>query len=221
MRSPFHVVVLCFGVIAGLSVPANAQGAPQLQQTKATADQKAGFPLHASVSLTQNIGSGTFVASPFNPTVSTQLTMAPSLSWQGFNFGLSQTLGMEWTQSDGTTYAHQVEMSDIGLSAGSAGWALDDLNLSLAPSLGLQLPVSLAARQAGSLGTPSLAARASWRLPEQGFAFYVKGSTGYTILVPALATRFANQPSKPFTDDLGRTVATDGCNTRKDRKSVV
>ncbi|MDP2339335.1 MAG: hypothetical protein Q8O67_00135 [Deltaproteobacteria bacterium] len=215
MRSPRFVVV-ALAVIAGLSVPAQAQTALQLQQQAA---QAAGggvkpFPLHANISLTHNVGSGTFVATPFNPTVSSQLTLAPFIAWEGFNISLSQTLGMEWTQSDSTTYGNQVEMSDIGLRVGYNKFAFADLNLVIIPSVSYQVPISLASRQAGSLGTPNLGVRAIYSLPDHGFSFYASGSTGFTFLVPALSQRFANQQPKEFEDDLGNKVTPASCITR-------
>ena len=208
-------VVAVFAVIAGLSAPAAAQTALQLQQ-QAAAEAAGGapFPLHAWISLTQNVGSGTFVASPFNPNVSSQLTLTPFLTWEGYTVLVNQSFGLEWTASELTTYANQIEMSDTSIAVRYTRLNFPELNLMLMPQVTFQVPISLLSRQAGSLGTPSAGARLIWNLPDVGASFYATGSTGFSILVPALSQRFAGEAGKPVIDDLGNSVTTQSCIVR-------
>lgn len=203
----FAVVVGISAVIAGL--PVRAQTVPlqtQLNAAKAT-DGKPKLPLHGGASLTHSVGSGTFVlGSQNNPTVGSALTLNPSLTWEGFTVLVNQSFALEYTQSDYTTQANQIELSDTQLGLRYGRFSVDDWHLQIVPSLGVALPLSMASRNLGSVGGLSLGARAIYSLPDTGFSFYGSVSAGGTWLVPALSQRFNDQEARPFVDDTGHTL---------------
>jgi hypothetical protein len=209
-----HALLVLLVLVA--AVPATAQSQLQLQQQMkgGAGEGKPPLPLHANVSLTHSVGSGTFVASPFNPTVSSNLTLNPLIAWQGFTFLVNQTFGFEYTQSDLNAAANQIEMSDTILLARYGRLALPDWNLMVIPTVGYQLPLSLASRQSGSLGTPTAALRGIWSLPEQGLSFYLQASTGYSLLIPALANRFLQEETRPLNDRVIGPITPVTCNPR-------
>jgi hypothetical protein len=198
------------------ALPAGAQSQLQLQQQMkgGAGEGKPPLPLHANVSLTHSVGSGTFVASPFNPTLSSNLTLNPLIAWNGFTFLVNQTFGFEYTQSDLNSAPNQIEMSDTILLARYGRLALSDLNLMLIPTLGFQLPLSLLSRQSGSLGTPTAAVRGIWSLPDQGVSVYLQAAGGYSLLVPALANRFLQEETRPLNDRVIGPITPVTCNPR-------
>ena len=160
-----------------VAVPAFAQDVPTAAATAPTGSGTAGeatatitptpeakkpdpFPLHGSASLTNQLGSGTFTISPPNPTLASSVTLAPSATLsKDWSLALSQTIGVEWTQNDGTTYQNQLELSDLNARVSYSGLKWEDLGLSLGLNAGYNLPLSLASRNAGSLGALSTGAR--------------------------------------------------------------
>jgi hypothetical protein len=179
------------------------------------ADQKPTFPLHGSASLTQSVGSGTFVTSPWNPTISSALTLAPSARLaDAWNLGLRQSFGLEWTQSDGTTYTNQIEMSDLTVSTSYAGVKLPDLGVAFTFGGGLDLPLSMYSRQVGRLAGLKASAGASYSNDGSGLSAGFNLGAGYGLLVPALGQRVASAPVKPYTDRLGDSITPVACNLR-------
>jgi hypothetical protein len=215
----FFVVV---ALIAGLPAAAQSPLQVQTQLRKAAEDTTDGpppLPLHVSASLTHSVGSGTFIVNTDNnPTVSSALTLNPSLSWGGFTWLVNQSFGIEYTQSDSTTNPNQVEMSDTLVGVRYTKLALEDLNVSFVPSVGYALPLSLTSRNVGSLGSITGGVRAIWNAPDYGLSFYGAASTGFTALVPALSQRFQKLASRPTVDDAGNDLATAGCNPRNDQE---
>lgn len=202
-------------LIAGL--PASAQSAVQLQQQQKAHDENAGppFPLHATASLTHSIGSGTFVTgSGNNPTLASALTLTPLASYKGFTFIANQSFGFEYTQSDYTSAANQVEMSDLSLAARYTKLSAGDFNF--IPTVSYVVPLSLTSRNFGSVGNFGAGLRAGYSLNDYGLSFYGTLTTGYTGLVPALSQRFRNNPSKPFVDDSGKSLKAINCSLRND-----
>ena len=162
----------------------------------ANADDK--FPLHASLSLTQNLGSGTFyVGTAFNPTLFTTMELAPSLVLGDFVLSAAQGLALEWTQSDSTTYANQVEIADTRFGVRWGGLRLDDAGLSLSLSAGYTLPISAASRFYGSIGGLGAGARGAWTWKQIGLTVSSGANVGGNVLVPALA---GDVQDRPFTD---------------------
>jgi hypothetical protein len=204
-----------FVVVVAPATQARAQA--QLQQVAADADAKnPPLPVRAWVGLTQNVGSGTFVTSPGNPTTSTTLSLTPMLVYQGWQFILRQSFGFEWTQSDGNTTANQIELSDLTLGARNmSSFAIKDAKLVFWPSVGLSLPLSMRSRQAGQLAGLTGGARANWGVfDDVGVTFFGGLNGGYNILVPSLANRFASQPVRPLNDRLSGPIAVVSCNPR-------
>ncbi len=174
------------------------------------------FPLHAWIGLTQSVGSGTFVVNPNNPTVSTSLSLTPFIMYKGWQIMMSQSFGFEWTQSDSTTYANQVELSDTAFLVRNLGSVLklDDLHLRFWPSVGYVAPLSMASRNAGSLGTFTGAFRANYGgLSDLGFTLFGGVNAGYSVLVPSLGNSFAGNEVKPLQGRLGPIEAV-ACNVR-------
>lgn len=192
---------LLFAVVAGLGSPVLAQSAATINQQLGTAGASERFPLNAQVSLSHSVGSASFVASQTpNPTLSSTLALMPTARLApGWMLGLDSRVGIEWTQSDTTTYANQLELSDLGVRLTYTGFGWDDLGLRLALSGGYNLPLSLASRQAGSTGAMAVGSRLMWS-NESGISAYGSARASLNPIVAALAGRFANQPGKPLVD---------------------
>ena len=209
-----------FGAIAAalfFLVAAPALSQVQLQQ--AAEGGKEGpepMPVHAWIGLTQSVGSGTFVGSPNNPTTSTNLSVTPMIMYKGWQILVSQSIGFELTQSDYTTYANQMELSDTSIGVRQLSLLrLPDQKLSFWPTLGYVVPISTASRQSGSLGTLTGGARVNWAgLGDYGFTFFGGVNGGYNILVPSLANSFANSDVKPLNDRHQGSIAVVSCNVR-------
>ena len=181
---------------------------------------KDAFPLHASASLTQQLGSATFVASPANPTFGTTLTLAPYATLTKYwTLSLEQRIGIEWTSSDSTTYRNQLELSDLGVRVSYSGLKWEELNLALGINAGYQLPISLQSRHVGSTGAISLGSRLAWSLKELGLLTSVSLGVGVNPTVQALAGRFAGVDVLQYDDrTLGPTTPV-SCNTRPGESS--
>jgi hypothetical protein len=198
----------------GLAGSASAQ--VQLQQAAQGGDGPQPFPVHAWIGLTQSVGSGSYVVSPWNPTTSTTLSLTPMIMYKGWQILVNQSIGFEWTASDSTTYANQLELSDTSVGVRNlAALRLPDHKLSFWPSAGYVVPISLASRQSGSLGTVTGGFRANWAgLGDYGFTFFGGVNGGYNILVPSLANSFATNPGKPLNDRHQGSIAPVVCNVR-------
>ncbi len=184
------------------------------------------FPLHVSGSLTQNLGSATFVyAAPTagavdpsprgflpGPTFFTTAELSPSLVLGDFSFSISQALGFEWTQSDSTTYANQLEVSDTRLGVRYGGLRWDEAGLSLGLSAGYNVPISLSSRWFGSLGGVGAGGRLGWTWKDIGWSVFGGANVGANILVRELAGRGA--PPTPYDDRLLGQTNTSTCLTR-------
>lgn len=210
-RSLFVVTLLLITV-----GPAAAQSQLQLQQQMKGGDAEAHppLPLHLNVSLTESAGSGTFVLSPWNPTVSSTLTLTPIIAWQGFTFLMNQSFGIEHTVSDSTTTPYQVEMSDLAMLARYMRFAFFDGSMLLLPTVGVQVPLSMPSRQNGSLGTATAGLRSIVNLGEQGVSLYAAANSGYSVLVPSLANRFLTNDVKPLQDRSLGAITPVTCNPR-------
>lgn len=199
---------------------AAAEAAPPPADASATASAPApkkepAFPLHGSASLTQSVGSGTFVTSPWNPTISSSLTLAPSARLaEAWNLGVRQSFGLEWTQSDGTTYMNQLELSDLTVSTSYSGVKLEDLSVGFSFGGGIDLPVSMYSRQIGRLGALKASAGASWSHDASGVNAGLNLGAGYSLLVPELGQRVAAGEVRPFEDRLGNSITPVACNLR-------
>jgi hypothetical protein len=205
-----------------LALTAALMAAPafsQVQLQQAAAGGPAGpepMPVHAWIGLTTSVGSGTFATAGFyNPTVQSSLSLTPMLMYKGWQVLVNQNLSFEWTQADGNTLAHEVELSDT--SFGVRNLALlrfPDAGFSFWPSVGYAAPVSLASRQAGSVGTFSGAFRGNYNgLSSVGLTLFGGVNGGYTALVPGLSQSFANNDVKPV-DSYGQTIVPVSCNVR-------
>ncbi|MCC7070159.1 MAG: hypothetical protein IT383_02485 [Deltaproteobacteria bacterium] len=196
---------------ADAAPPADASAAA----TVAAPAKPAPFPLHASASLTQSVGSGTFVTSPWNPTVASSLTLAPSARLaESWNLGVRQSFGLEWTQSDGTTYMNQIELSDLTVSTSYSGVKLEDLGVGFSFGGGLDLPVSMYSRQIGRLAALKASGGATWNHEHTGASLGLNLGAGYGLLVPAFGQRLANADARPYEDRLGNSITPVACNLR-------
>ena len=174
---------ISLALIALMATPALSQ--VQLQQQAAGDNVVERMPVHAWIGLTNSVGSGTFATKAFfNPTVQTQLSLTPMIMWKGWQLLVNQSIGFEWTDADGNTNPHQLELSDT--SIGLRNLALlrfPDAKLSLWPSVGYAVPISLASRNAGSLGTFTAGLRANWAgLSDYGLTIFGGVNGGYTAL---------------------------------------
>ncbi len=206
------VAALSLG-LALTSTSALAQAQLLQQQDQAGPEP---LPLGAWIGLTQSVGSGTFVVNPFNPTTSTTLSMTPFIRYKGWQILVSQSMGVEWTASDNTTYANQIELSDTNIGVRNlSALKLEDAKISFWPSVGYSVPLSLASRQSGSLGTLTGGFRGNYGgLADYGLTLFGGVNGGYNLLVPSLANSFAGSDVKPLNDRHQGAVAVVSCNIR-------
>ena len=192
---------------AALSLCVAALAEPAAVATAtASAPTASPFPLHGSASLSHSVGSGTFVIAPSNPTVSSLLALNGSATLDDFTLSVSQRLGFEYTQSDSTTYAQQLELSDTTLGASYGGLKMEDWQLGFSLKGTYSLPISLGSRFVGSLGALGLSGRFSWEAPLPGLAVTGSLTTRYNPALSALAARYANAPGRTFAErTLGQT----------------
>lgn len=178
-------------------------------------EKPAPFPLHASASITQQLGSATFMLSPVNPTFGSSVTLAPYATLtKDWTLSLQQVIGIEWTRSEGTTYQNQLELSDLNARISYSGLKFEDLGLSLGLNGGYNLPISLASRNQGSLGAMSVGARLGWSNKPSGFSAYGSAGTGYNPIIHELAGRVNDAKPVPYNDRaLGPTTPVT-CNLR-------
>lgn len=214
MRFSMRALFVVVAVLAVLPVHAQSQLQLQQQMKGGPGSKHAPLPLHLNASLTESVGSGTFVASPWNPTVSTTLTLNPLIAWQGFTFLLNQSFGLEHTQSDGTTTANQIEMSDLSMAARYTRFSFVDGAVLVLPTVGYQVPLSMASRQNGSLGTATTGLRGVFNLNEQNLSFYAAANAGYALLVPSMANRFLDNEVRPLQDRSLGAITPVTCNPR-------
>jgi hypothetical protein len=191
-----------------------------LQAAGGTAEGPEPLPVHAWIGLTQNVGSGTFVQSPFNPMTTTTLSLTPMLMYKGWQILVNQTIGFEWTPSEGTTYANQLELSDTTIGVRNMKLlSIEAAKFSFWPSLGYSLPISMASRQSGSLGTVTGGVRANWAgLGDYGLTFFGGLNGGYNILVPSLANRFADDEVRPLDERHEGPISIVSCNVRNSQE---
>jgi opacity protein-like surface antigen len=209
--------LLLAAAVLALSLPAAAQSAATVNAQLSGAPEEH-FPLNGQVSLTHSMGSATYVMSPPNPTLSSRLSLQPTARLApGWLLGVNQSIGFEWTRSDSTTYANQLELSDLGVRVTYTGIAWDDLGLRLALSGGYSLPISMASRQIGSTGPMSVSSRLTWN-GVAGFNAYGSARVGVNPIFSGLAERFHDQAGKKYVDRLGRSIATVACNPRNDEE---
>jgi hypothetical protein len=97
----------------------------------------------------------------YNPTVQTFTSFSPRYKINK-NFQLRGRISAtyEWTNSDGTTYAHELELSDTNIQAWYQGIKAFDLSksakLKIAPYIGLGLPTSKTSRYRTMFVSPSI-----------------------------------------------------------------
>ncbi len=173
------------------------------------------MPFHFTAALTHSLGSGTFVLSPPNPTVSSTLNLQPSWAVGPVNISVAQRVGIEWTQGDGVTYRNQIELADTALRVSYSGLKLEDLGLSFTFGGGYNLPLSLASRGVGSVGGLAASARAAWA-SSFGFGVSLGVGAGVNLLVPQLAGWAASAPPKPYQDRSLGAVTPVTCNPRSE-----
>lgn len=208
-------VALALTLAAADAAPAPADATATASGTATEPPKAPAFPLHGSASLTQSVGSGTFVSSPWNPTISSSLTLAPTARLaEAWNLGVRQSFGLEWTQSDGTSYMNQVELSDLTVTTSYSGVKLPDLSLGFSFGGGLDLPVSMYSRQIGRLGALKASAGANWSHDGSGVSAGLNLGGGYSLLVPELGQRVASGEVRPFEDRLGNSITPVACNLR-------
>lgn len=199
--SPGLVGALLLSALA--SLPAAAQGALGPGGVGSGKGTEEPFPLHATASLTQSVGAGTFVPGPTNnPMIQTSLTLQPTVVYKGFVGFVSQSYAFEWTDSDTTTTKNQVELSDLAVGLRYQGFTLPEYDIIFSVGGGAQLPMSMASRQAGSVGALQLSGRTTYYNEATGLLAYGALNTGYTILVPALSQRFAKPNSPEGVDQI-------------------
>lgn len=190
-----RLLVPAFSLSLALALPAFAEEAVTETAGTATATLAADgakkpdpFPLHGTASLTQQLGSATFVMTPYNPTFGSSLTLSGSATLaKDWNLALNQSIGIEWTRSDSTTYANQLELSDLNARISYSGLRWEDLGLGLALNGGYNLPLSLASRNQGSLGTLTTGARLNWSDKPSGFNVYGSAGLGFNAVIHELA----------------------------------
>lgn len=83
-----------------------------------------------------------------NPLFMQTFQVAPSYSWEGFNFSLSISASTEYTDSDSATYENQILFSDLMLSVSKSLVDLSKYDMGLTGSLKFGLPTSLVSQMA-------------------------------------------------------------------------
>ena len=187
---------------ANTTVPAPADAAIKGEAYK----KPEPFPLKGNVSVTNSVGSGTFNTGPlWNPTIGSDLTLAPAAKIGDVGLSLRQGFNIEWTNSDSATYARQIGMTDMALNASYAKLKLEDLDIAFNFGGGIDVPLSMASRNAGKITTFRGVAGATWS-HTSGFTAGATVNAGYTLAHPSLGQRFATQAPRPYVDELGNTV---------------
>lgn len=168
------------------SADAAALGNPAMA---AAANSGRPFPLYLQTSVTNTLGSGTFVGGYANNAMfATNLNVSPYIMWKGWLAFASQSFDMEWTPSDFTTYPQQLIWSDTQLAARYMNLRIPEAGLSFQVGGGATLPVSLGSQWMGRLTTLSTNGRVLWSLPA-GFTAQAGTNASYNVLVPGLANR--------------------------------
>jgi hypothetical protein len=204
--------VLALALLPAQTARAQAQLVNQVDGDKPRAEP---MPVHLWASLTQSVGSGSFVLNPPNPTTSTTLTFTPLIIYKGWMVLANQSIGLEWTDDDNAAVNRAPEVSDLTIAGRSLRHlALPELNLGFWPTLGYQVPLSLGSRQAGSLGTVIGAFRTNYFVRDVGLTLYGTVGGAYSLLVPGLAARFGDNPVRPYEDRQLGTVTPVSCNPR-------
>ena len=141
-----------------LSLTASAQVLNPANPNAPT-DSDAPFPLHIAASMTQTIGTGTFVLTHANnPLVATNLVLNPYALLGDWTLAASQSYDLEWTSSDFTTYPQQFIWGDVNLRAQYRGLSFPEYKLMTNFTMGLDIPVSIASNWQGQ----DHAARRRW-----------------------------------------------------------
>ena len=171
--------------------------------TKAKAEKKDnGFPLHMSASLSQSVGSGTFILDRYsdNPFLLTSLSLNPSARFGGWSVALSHTITFEETQPDNPT-GRRVDMFDPRVTVGHSVLALKALGVNIGARGGLAIPISIASRQAGTVLAPLLSGNISYSAP---FLSGLNLSAGVSGRYHLISRRLAGRDQAPG-KELGQT----------------
>lgn len=133
-------------------------------------DGALGFTLNAG--LTQLVGQGTFMSGyADNPSVLTQLSVQPSLTYGKWIFFASQAMTLEYTDPDNPT-GRRVTWFDTSLGA-VYPVAVDAIDTRFQFTGGLRLPVSHQSRAQGSIGGLYLGTTAMYQTPVKGLQVLV------------------------------------------------
>jgi hypothetical protein len=169
-----------------------------------------------SVSYSQNLGVMTLApwAEPhFNPTWSHRLGLFPQWHFgQGFSLRGRLFLSQEFTDSDTTTYRHEVELSDLWVDAAWSGWTEQRTGLHLGADVRVTLPTSkpsLAQTRLFTLG-PSLNLSRRFDVLS-GLTLIYTGR--FTWRFNRLATRQNQGPTIPACGDVRALECLDFLNT--------
>jgi hypothetical protein len=105
----------------------------------------------------------------YNPTIASGINIAPQV-WIGdhLHFGASVAAFGEWTEADSTTYAGEVLLSDLRLSAGLANlFTMPWLGISYSANAFAALPTSKGSQAATSIGSvgASLSLSRAFQIP--------------------------------------------------------
>jgi hypothetical protein len=177
------------------SLPALADGTPTATATvpaPAAEPQAPAFPLHASASLTNSAGTGTFILPGTGTYSDTQITSLLVLSGsakinESWSASAMMRLATEWTQPDDATYQGQINLFDPRFAVSYKALSIKDIGLDLGVSGGYWLPISMPSRAAGSLGTFTLGGKVGYVPPQvAGLSTYGALGIGWGPTIPGL-----------------------------------
>ncbi len=181
---------------ASTPAPANAATTPpatsnaRLAPGGIAAEKGSGLPVHIGAAFSNSVGNGFLAATQYQrqPQWSTALSLSPSLNIAQLVKGTSAdvlpkmrlggsvtfSVGNWLPASSGEVYDRIVRVSDFGTNLSFPALFNDDTytNISVTPSIGVRLPLSLASRQRNLAVSPSANVAIGWHTPEWKFGTF-------------------------------------------------
>ncbi|MBN2694491.1 hypothetical protein JXR93_07500 [bacterium] len=134
-----------------------------------------------SLVLDSVLGQGTFVSDEYakNSLFAQSLSFAPSYKWENISFSASLGLSMEYTKSDTATENNQIFLSDLILGVSSPLLDLKDYDASLAGSVKVSLPTSLASQRQSLYFSASAGVSASKNFGPVSLSYTLSGKKNF------------------------------------------
>jgi hypothetical protein len=208
-KSPLHWVFLLFfainvivgsayaqaGTEGGESSSAGKQSEGKKDENPGESSSSSSVPAYLQLRFGNSLGAGTFVIGPtWNPYYSSSLAVSSGFELGRFGFQADQQIWMEWTQSDETTSPYLAQMDDPAFAMRYGFLDVESWKTSGGASLISTLPLSIASRQAGSLGAAGAGLDLAYSIRFLwGLTPYFTATGMMHWIVPALSSRFAQE----------------------------